>query len=59
MLAKKQPFGLVPILKKFTYPNPFKNTFFGKGWNYPILPSSPNKNTFEKKKKILTPPTFF
>jgi hypothetical protein len=51
MPLKKQPFGLVPIPKKFTYPNPLKKTFFGKGWDYPILPSSPKKNPFEKKKE--------
>jgi hypothetical protein len=59
MLLKKQPFGLVPIPKKFTYPNPLKKTSFGKRWNYPIVPSSHNKNPFENKIKILTPHPFF
>jgi hypothetical protein len=54
MPPKKQPFEFIPIPKKFTYPNPFKKTSFGKEWNYPILPSSPKKNPFEKEKKILT-----
>jgi hypothetical protein len=40
--------------KKITYPNPLKKASFGKGWNYPILPSSPKKNPFGKEKRIAT-----
>jgi len=46
MPPKKQPFGLVPYPKKLTYPNPLRKSSFGKGWNYPILPSSPKINPF-------------
>jgi hypothetical protein len=49
MTPKKQAFGLVPISKNFTYPNPLK-TSFGKGWNQPFIPSSPKKTLLEKKK---------
>jgi len=49
MPLKKQTFGLITIPKKFTSSNPLKKTFSGKGWNYLILPSSLNKNLFEKE----------
>jgi hypothetical protein len=51
MAPKKQPFELVPIPKKFTYPNPLKKSSFGKGWNYPILLSSTRITLLKKKKK--------
>jgi hypothetical protein len=38
MPLKKQPFGLVPILKKITYPDPLKTPPLERGG---IIPSSP------------------
>ncbi len=47
MPLKKQPLGLVP--------RPTKNNSFVKGWNYPVLPSSPKKKTLLEKKRIFFP----
>jgi hypothetical protein len=56
MPPKKQTFGFVPIQKNIYLSQSLKKTSFEKGWNYPILPSSPKKYPFEKEKKtFLTP----
>jgi hypothetical protein len=52
MPLKKQTFGR----KKFTSPQSPKKPSSQKGWNHPILPSSPKKKTLlEKKKKVPNP----
>jgi len=59
---KKQAFGLVPIQKQITYPNPVQNKPpLVRGGIIPSSPpTSPKQNSFEeKKKKTLTPCPFF
>jgi hypothetical protein len=52
--TQETTFWVSPIPKTIHLSQSFKKKSFGKGWNYPILPSSPKKIPFEKEKEILT-----
>jgi hypothetical protein len=52
MPPKKQPFGLVPIPKKFSYPNPLKETPFERGGITSSSPLHPKKPLLKKRKKF-------
>jgi hypothetical protein len=57
MSPKKQTLWVSPHPKNnFTSSNPLKKPLLERvGITHPILPSSPKKNPFEKKKKIPNP----